>query len=78
MLLPKSCPRCRGDLARVEDVGERYYSCVQCGHVLYDLPQAVTMPQPERSPRPTPASRSEVRRRQIRKRLAAERAIRAA
>ena len=31
-LLTKGCPRCGGDLSRVNDVGETYYSCVQCGH----------------------------------------------
>ena len=34
----RSCPRCQGDLARVEDVGDTYYSCVQCGNVVYRLP----------------------------------------
>lgn len=78
MLLTKACPRCRGDLARIEDLDERYYSCVQCGHVLYNLPRAVTIASPQRSPQPVAADRSDVRRRQIRKRHAAERAARAA
>jgi len=34
----KACPRCRGDVARVEDVGDIYYSCVQCGHISYQAP----------------------------------------
>ena len=36
-VLRKSCPRCQGDLSRVEDIGDTYYSCVQCGHVVYDV-----------------------------------------
>jgi tRNA(Ile2) C34 agmatinyltransferase TiaS len=35
MLLNKACPRCTGDLGRVQDVGETYYSCLQCGHIVY-------------------------------------------
>jgi len=34
----RSCARCQGDLARVEDIGDTYYSCVQCGNVVYRLP----------------------------------------
>jgi predicted nucleic acid-binding Zn ribbon protein len=37
MLHTKSCPRCSGDLALVQDIGDTYYSCVQCGHVSYQL-----------------------------------------
>lgn len=27
----RTCPRCAGYLALVEDIGDRYFSCVQCG-----------------------------------------------
>jgi len=37
MLHTKACPRCSGDLALVQDVGETYFSCVQCGHMSYQL-----------------------------------------
>lgn len=36
-VMTKGCPRCRGDLSRVDDVGDTYYSCVQCGHVVYNV-----------------------------------------
>lgn len=36
-VLRKSCARCQGDLSLVDDVGDTYYSCVQCGHVVYHL-----------------------------------------
>jgi hypothetical protein len=39
-LMKKGCPRCQGDLSRVDDIGESYYSCVQCGHIMYQLPAA--------------------------------------
>ena len=42
----RSCPRCQGDLARVEDIGDTYYSCVQCGNVVYRLPAAVVVVPP--------------------------------
>lgn len=29
----RTCPRCEGFLSLVEDVGDRYYSCIQCGFV---------------------------------------------
>ena len=35
MVITKGCPRCQGDLAYVDDVGDAYYSCVQCGFVEY-------------------------------------------
>ena len=45
MLHTKACPRCAGDLALVEDVGDTYFSCVQCGYVNYQVrggPQQLT------------------------------------
>jgi transcription initiation factor TFIIIB Brf1 subunit/transcription initiation factor TFIIB len=32
----KSCPKCHGDLHDVQEVGERYISCLQCGRVVTD------------------------------------------
>lgn len=33
-LLTGGCPRCGGTLSKVDDIGETYYSCVQCGHTV--------------------------------------------
>ena len=38
MLYTKACPRCQGDMSRVEDIGDTYFSCVQCGHTSYKAP----------------------------------------
>ncbi len=38
MLRIKACARCEGDLTLVVDLGESYFSCVQCGHVTYTQP----------------------------------------
>ena len=35
MLLIKSCPRCSGDMVRMDDVDGPVVSCVQCGFVRY-------------------------------------------
>lgn len=40
MLYTKACPRCQGDMSRVEDIGDTYFSCVQCGHTSYAAPSA--------------------------------------
>ncbi len=32
----KACPRCHGDLHEVNDVGDRYITCLQCGRILTD------------------------------------------
>ena len=46
MLHPKACPRCSGDLSLVEDIGDSYLSCLQCGFVSYQLPAPqATAPQ---------------------------------
>jgi hypothetical protein len=61
-----ACPRCRGTLTRVQDVGETYHSCVQCGHVVYGvLHEASTADVSGRWQGLAPADRSLVRRRQI-------------
>lgn len=68
MIVTQSCPRCRGTLTVVRDVGETYHSCVQCGHVIYGaVPTVSALPQIERSDRPQATDRSEIRRRQIRR-----------
>lgn len=56
MLLNKACPRCAGDLGRVQDVGETYYSCLQCGHIVYaaqarEIERASTTRPPVERPR---------------------------
>jgi hypothetical protein len=30
----KACPRCHGDLHEVNEVGDSYVSCLQCGRIL--------------------------------------------
>ena len=35
MVWSKGCPRCRGDLVKMEDEYEPYLSCLQCGHNVY-------------------------------------------
>ncbi len=35
MLRIKACTRCEGDLTLVVDLGESYFSCVQCGDISY-------------------------------------------
>lgn len=35
MILKKGCPRCRGDMNRVNDIDGVYFSCLQCGHLAY-------------------------------------------
>lgn len=72
MMLVKACPRCRGDLSLVRDVGDSYFSCLQCGHVLYQ-PPADSEPEEVEvrvSRWPEPVDRSLVRRRQMRKKAA--------
>ena len=44
MLHPKACPRCSGDLSLVQDIGDTYYSCVQCGAISYQVPVRITEP----------------------------------
>ena len=36
MVWSKACPRCNGDLVRVDDQYDPYLSCIQCGHVVYE------------------------------------------
>lgn len=43
MLYTKACPRCEGDITRVDDIGDTYFSCVQCGHTLYKAPALVAV-----------------------------------
>ena len=38
MLLFGACPRCRGDVARVEELNDSYFSCLQCGFMAYTWP----------------------------------------
>lgn len=68
MIAANACPRCRGTLTRVVDVGETYHSCVQCGHTVYGSVPAVTaVPEESRWQGPEVADRSAVRRRLIAK-----------
>ena len=54
----KSCPRCHGDLHDINDVGDHYISCLQCGRILTveqekALPQATIRLMPRRTVRLT-------------------------
>ena len=51
MLFTKACPRCQGDVSRVEDIGDTYFSCVQCGHTSYasPMPKALEAVEPQRT-----------------------------
>ncbi len=66
MLYTKACPRCQGDITRVEDVGDTYFSCVQCGYTSYKapIPTAVETITATR-PMLTPVDRSVARKRRI-------------
>ena len=79
MVMAKSCPRCRGDLSYVDDVGDSYYSCVQCGHIVYRLgPALVVQAAVEERALPAAVTREEIHRRRIRKGIAARRTTSAA
>lgn len=68
MILAHACPRCRGALSRVMDVGEIYYSCVHCGHTVYgSLPSVNVVPRESRWEGRQPEDRAAVRRRMIAK-----------
>lgn len=73
-----ACPRCQGVLALVDDIGDTYRSCVQCGHVVYGRVSeaASTSATPRWRPRQA-ADRSAVRRRQIARARARARASQA-
>lgn len=79
MVITEVCPRCRGTLTRVQDIGDVYHSCVQCGHVIYGaVPEPATeaLHAVEARQWPEATDRVAVRRRQIRraKELAARKA----
>ncbi len=42
----KACPRCKGDLHEVRDVGDTYVSCLQCGRILTEA-QEKSLPRPQ-------------------------------
>ncbi len=50
MLHPKACPRCTGDLALIEDIGDTYLSCVQCGYMTYQLQPVIPQPSAALTP----------------------------
>lgn len=70
MIITKGCPRCHGDLAHVSDIGDAYYSCLQCGYIQYSLdggaPRAIEPVTAER-PLPVAVTRDEVHRRRLRR-----------
>lgn len=66
MLYTKACPRCQGDISRVEDVGDTYFSCVQCGHTSYKAPAPAAVEAVEAArPWLTAVDRSVARKRRI-------------
>ena len=71
MILANSCPRCRGALSRVMDIGVVYFSCVHCGHTVSGKPAvASVVPTESRWQVRQPEDRATVRRRQIAKQRA--------
>ncbi len=50
MVLLKSCPRCKGDLAAERDVYGPYLECLQCGYMRELEPAARTRRQSRPSP----------------------------
>ncbi len=72
MLYTKSCARCHGDVTRVADVGDTYFSCVQCGFVTYAEPKpaVASVVGISAAKRFEVADRAEIRRRQLRRRTA--------
>lgn len=77
MLITKGCPRCHGDLVHVSDVGDSYYSCVQCGHVAYEGTPAFAAVQWSLvdEKQPSLVSRDEVARRRMRRQIATSRKV---
>ncbi|MGE3960688.1 MAG: hypothetical protein AB7F65_03300 [Dehalococcoidia bacterium] len=68
MILSNACPRCRGALSRVMDIGEIYFSCVHCGHTVYGSVPSVSVVRTEaRWQGRQPEDRAAVRRRLIAK-----------
>ena len=72
MIITRGCPRCHGDLAHVSDIGDAYYSCLQCGYIQYSLdggaPRPVFQDAGEQmsAERPVAVTRDEVHRRRLR------------
>jgi hypothetical protein len=46
MLMFDACPRCKGTVARIEELNDAYYSCLQCGLLAYTWPPRVTITPP--------------------------------
>lgn len=46
MLMLEACPRCKGAVARVRELSETYYSCLQCGLFSYNWPPRVALKPP--------------------------------
>ena len=42
MMKFKACPRCRGDIAVLEDIYGKYLSCLQCGYLKDLVPVDLT------------------------------------
>ena len=70
MVMTKACPRCRGDLAHVRDVGDSYHSCVQCGFVEYHPGASTRSLHEVVVERPRPVVREDAPRRRLLRRLA--------
>lgn len=66
VLTTRACPRCMGAMTRVDDLGDTYQSCVQCGYVAYGNVAVAPLRTAPRAWKPRQAAdRSLVRRRQI-------------
>ena len=67
MIAKHACPRCRGTLTRVDDIGETYFSCVQWNTLYSDPAKLTALPAQSRWQGPEVADRADVRRRLIAK-----------
>ena len=51
----KACPRCKGDMHRIEDRWGKYIQCLQCGSVTDLRPEPIKVPRiwgPQKPGRP--------------------------
>jgi len=71
-VVPKGCARCGGDLARVIEVGDTHYDCLQCG-AIFDRLGPVPVRRVEEARAQAVSSEEVVRRRKLRRQLASRR-----
>ncbi len=42
----EACPRCKGAVARVVELNDTYFSCLQCGLLAYNWPPRLAVTPP--------------------------------